>query len=271
MDARQAVGLLAIGLAAGVASGMFGIGGGVIIVPALTLFLAFEPLNAIATSLAALLLPVGILAVTAYYRAGLMRVRSAALVAAGLVLTVVIGAQIAINLPSNLLKQIYSVFLIYMGWRLAEPRQVYAAWRARQRPGAAAPQADAPDAPVREPNVPWYWLLLLGMAAGVASGMFGIGGGIIIVPALVGLFKYDQKLAVGTSLGALLLPVGLPGVIVYYQAGAFDVATAALVALGLALGALAGARIALNLPSRTVRRLYGLFLLAVALRFIFGG
>ena len=66
MEAGLALGLLVIGLVAGVASGMFGIGGGVIIVPALTLFLAFEPLNAIATSLAALLLPVGILAVIAY-------------------------------------------------------------------------------------------------------------------------------------------------------------------------------------------------------------
>jgi uncharacterized membrane protein YfcA len=108
------------------------------------------------------------------------------------------------------------------------------------------------------------------MVAGVASGMFGIGGGVIIVPALVGLLKYDQKLAVGTSLGALLLPVGLPGVIAYYQAGVFDIASAALVALGLAVGALGGARIALNLPSRTVRRLYGVFLLVVALRFLFG-
>lgn len=273
MNAGQAVGLIVIGLVAGVASGMFGIGGGVIIVPALTLFMAFEPLHAIATSLAALLLPVGILAVTAYYRAGLLRVRSSALVAAGLVLTVVVGARIAIGLPAELLRQLYGVFLLYMGWRFAEPRQIYlnyAKQRAQQRAGADTPQADTANVPIEEPKVPWYWLLLLGMAAGVASGMFGIGGGIIIVPALVGLFKYDQKLAVGTSLGALLLPVGLPGVIAYYQAGAFDIPVAALVALGLALGALTGARIALNLPSLTVRRLYGLFLLAIALRFILG-
>lgn len=269
MDAGQAVGLVVIGLLAGVASGMFGIGGGVIIVPALTIFLAFEPLKAIATSLAALLLPVGILAVATYYRAGLMRVRASALVAAGLVLTVVIGAQIAINLPEVLLKQIYGVFLLYMGWRFAEPRKVYAEWRSQRTAMSAAPAAA--DTPVQEPDVAWYWLLLLGMVAGIASGMFGIGGGIIIVPALVALLKYDQKLAVGTSLGALLLPVGLPGVIAYYQAGVFDVAAAALVALGLAIGALGGARIALNLPSQTVRRLYGVLLIVVALRFIFGG
>jgi len=266
MEAGQAVGLLIIGLVAGVASGLFGIGGGVIIVPALTLFLAFEPLNAIATSLAALLLPVGILAVMMYHRAGLLRVRSSALIAAGLLLTVVIGAQIAINLPTTQLKQLYGLFLLYMGWRFAEPRKVCA--ELRQRQAASAPAAAG--AAVVEPAVAWHSLLLLGMVAGVASGMFGIGGGVIIVPALVGLFKYDQKLAVGTSLGALLLPVGLPGVIAYHQAGAFDVAAAVLVALGLLAGALGGARIALNLPSQTVRRLYGLFLLAVALRFLFG-
>ncbi len=267
METGQAVALLVIGLVAGLASGLFGIGGGVIIVPALTIFLAFEPLNAIATSLAALLLPVGILAVIAYYRAGLLRVRTSALVAAGLLLTVVIGAQIAINLPTTLLKQFYGALLLYVGWRFAELRQVYAQWRG---PKSAASAAPAASAPVKEPYVPWHWLLLLGMVAGVASGMFGIGGGVIIVPALVGLLKYDQKLAVGVSLGALLLPVALPGVIAYYQAGAFDTGAALLVALGLLVGALGGARIALRLPSRTVRRLYGVFLLLVALRFLLG-
>lgn len=113
-------------------------------------------------------------------------------------------------------------------------------------------------------------LLVIGLVAGLASGLFGIGGGVIIVPALVGLLKYDQKLAVGVSLGALLLPVALPGVIAYYQAGAFDTGAALLVALGLLVGALGGARIALRLPSRTVRRLYGVFLLLVALRFLLG-
>jgi len=100
--------------------------------------------------------------------------------------------------------------------------------------------------------------------------MFGIGGGAVIVPALVGFFNYDQKLAVGTSLGALLLPVGLPGVVRYAAAGTLDIPVAILVALGLVVGAFFGAQIALGLPSKTVKQLYGVFLVFVALRFIFG-
>ena len=75
-------------------------------------------------------------------------------------------------------------------------------------------------------------------------------------------------MAVGTSLGALLLPVGLPGVLRYHGEGVLDIPVGAVVAVGLLIGAIFGARIALNLPSRTVKRLYGLFLLFVALRFI---
>ncbi|MBZ0289332.1 MAG: sulfite exporter TauE/SafE family protein [Anaerolineae bacterium] len=120
-----------------------------------------------------------------------------------------------------------------------------------------------------EAQVQWYILLVLGLGAGVLSGMFGIGGGVIIVPALVALLHFDQKQAVGTSLAALLLPVSLGAVISYYQSGLLDLVVAVLVALGLVGGAFAGAKIALSLPSVTVKRLYGIFLLFVALRFIF--
>jgi hypothetical protein len=134
-------------------------------------------------------------------------------------------------------------------------------------------QADAlnPTIAPEPPNVPWYVIFIVGLVAGVASGMFGIGGGAVIVPALVAILHYDQKLAVGTSLGALLLPVGLPGVLRYESEGVLDLPVAGLVAVGLLLGAVVGAKIALGLPSKTVKRLYGLFLLFVALRFILQG
>jgi uncharacterized membrane protein YfcA len=109
----------------------------------------------------------------------------------------------------------------------------------------------------------------VGLVAGLAGGLFGIGGGLVIVPILVGLLKYDQKRAVGTSLAALLPPVGIGAVIAYYQAGQIQLGAAVLIAAGLIFGAFAGARIALGLPSATVKRLYGLFLLVISLRFIF--
>jgi uncharacterized membrane protein YfcA len=257
---EQWLGLLLIGLIAGVASGMFGIGGGVVIVPALTILLGFGLKAAVGTSLAALLLPVSIFAVIAYYRAGKLRISTAAWIAGGLVFGATVGAQIALSLDTKSLQRLYGIFLLYMAWRFAEPRKWWAEYQ-----GNGAPQVT----PEVEAQVQWYILLIVGLGAGVLSGMFGIGGGVIIVPALVALLHFDQKQAVGTSLAALLLPVSLGAVISYYQSGLLDLAVALFVALGLVGGAFAGAKIALSLPSVTVKRLYGIFLLLVGLRFIF--
>jgi uncharacterized membrane protein YfcA len=100
--------------------------------------------------------------------------------------------------------------------------------------------------------------------------LFGIGGGLLIGPALITFLRFDQHRAVGTSLAALLLPVSFPGVYTYYTAGQLDIGIAAIVALGLLGGAFAGAKIALGLTPTAVKRLYGLFLLIMGVRFIFG-
>lgn len=266
------VGLILVGIVAGVLAGMFGIGGGVVIVPALTIFLAFGTVEAISTSLGALLMPVGIFAVRAYYRKHLVDVRAAALIGLGLLLTTALGAVGALKinaLDPTLMKQVYGVFLFVMGWRFAEPRKLY--WNWRQNPAhpetstTATPTQEIP--PQKDGN--WYAVLLIGLVAGIFSGMFGIGGGAVIVPMLVGFLNYDQKRAVGTSLGALMLPVGLPGVLVYAADGILDFKVAAVVAVGLVFGAIIGAKVALGLSSAQVKRLYGFFLFAVAIRFIF--
>lgn len=255
--------LLIVGLVAGVLSGMFGIGGGVVIVPILTSFFGFTLQQAVGTSLAALLMPVGIFAVIEYYRAGKLKIGVSLLVAVGLLVGALFGARLALGLPTDTLQKLYALFLLYAAWRFAEPRKWFAEWQQSRR-GIAAPKAEI-EAVL---TAPWYTLLALGLGAGVISGMFGVGGGIVIVPALVGLLRFDQKLAVGTSLGALLLPVGLGGVIEYYNAGLLDLGAALAVALGLLVGALFGARVALGLSSTTIKRLYGVFLLFVALRFL---
>jgi uncharacterized membrane protein YfcA len=246
--------LLVIGLVAGVLSGLFGIGGGLLIVPALTLFMAFSAKTAVATSLAALLLPVGIFAVLEYHRKGLLDLRASMLIALGLFTTTLVGAQITLALPETLFKQAYGVFVIIMGLRFL---------------GIFARNANPAETagPSAEPLSAWK-LLALGLIAGVLSGMFGIGGGIVIVPALMAIFGVEQKRAVGTSLGALLLPVGLPGVLGYYAAGELNLGAAVPVAIGLAIGALGGARIAIGLDPKTMRRLYGIFLLLVGAWFI---
>lgn len=257
----QPIAMLAVGLAAGVMSGMFGIGGGVVIVPILVTLFGFGLQEAVGTSLAALLMPVGIFAVYAYYRAGKLKLPIALWVALGMVIGATLSAQMAIGLDKDLIQKAYAVFLLFVGWRFAEPRKWWAERRATTPP---------PVAPVSEPKTTaWYVLLAIGFGAGIMSGLFGVGGGIIIVPALVGLLHFDQKLASGTSLGALLLPVGLGAAASYYNAGLLNVDAAVFVALGLTIGALGGARLALRMSSSSVKRLYGLFLLVIAFRFLF--
>jgi uncharacterized membrane protein YfcA len=107
------------------------------------------------------------------------------------------------------------------------------------------------------------WTLVLGVVAGVFSGMFGIGGGLVIVPALIFFFHVDLKTAVGTSLFALLWPVGLLGLRAYWQQNHLRINQGAWIAVGLFFGAYVGARITLALPNVTMKRVYAVFLIVV--------
>ncbi len=114
-------------------------------------------------------------------------------------------------------------------------------------------------------------LLAIGLCAGILAGMFGVGGGLIIVPALLLILKLKEAEAIATSLAALIPPVGLLGAIEYYRHGYINIRYAGLVALGLFIGAYFGARITTSLPPELIQRLYGIFLLAVAIRMLFMG
>ena len=107
-------------------------------------------------------------------------------------------------------------------------------------------------------------ILAVGLLAGVMSGLFGIGGGLVIVPALVVLFGLDQKTATGTSLFALLLPVGLLGVLAYAEKGQMRWNYGFLIAPGLFIGALLGARLAQGMSDLMLKRVYAGFLVIVA-------
>lgn len=105
---------------------------------------------------------------------------------------------------------------------------------------------------------------VLGLAAGVISGLFGVGGAIVIVPGLVLLGKLPQHTANGTSLAALLLPVGLLGFLQYYKRGQVNLPYAALIAIGLFIGALLGAKLAGALSDVWLKRAFAVLLLFVA-------
>ena len=109
-------------------------------------------------------------------------------------------------------------------------------------------------------------LVLVGLAAGILSGLFGIGGGVLIVPALIYFAGMTIKTATGTSLGALLLPVGLLGALTYHRAGNLDIRASLMVAVGLFFGAFLGARVAQTMSPALLQRLFAVFLVAVAVR-----
>ncbi|MCL5742630.1 MAG: sulfite exporter TauE/SafE family protein [Acidobacteria bacterium] len=114
-------------------------------------------------------------------------------------------------------------------------------------------------------------LLAIGLIAGVFAGMFGIGGGLIIVPALIFLVKFKELEAIGTSLAALIPPVGLLGAAEYYRSGYMNIRYAALIALGLFVGAYFGAKIMISLPPSVIRRVYAGFLIVIAARMLMTG
>ncbi len=261
---RMSAGLIiGIGFLAGIFAGLFGIGGGIVIVPALTLLAGFPLLKATGTSLAAIMLPVGILGVIAYYRARILDLRAAVFLASGLVMSVVVGAWLAHALPAGIMRRLYAVFCLYVSWTFIKPLDRLRKFRGESPLPEAEP--DSNNGP--EPH--FLALVGVGLLAGIMAGMFGIGGGNIIVPFLVLFLKFPPKRAIATSLAALLPPVGLPGVIYYYRAGTLDIHVAILLAAGLLLGTVVGARMNIRMPTAQVKLLYGIFLVFVAARFFF--
>ncbi len=112
-------------------------------------------------------------------------------------------------------------------------------------------------------------LLALGLVAGMLSSMVGIGGGVVIVPALVMIFAVSQKTAQGTSLAMLLPPIGVFAVINYYKAGYVDFKLAGILCLAFVVGSYFGSKVALNLQESTLKRIFGVFLMILAVKFLF--
>ncbi len=111
-------------------------------------------------------------------------------------------------------------------------------------------------------------LLVLGIVAGLLSGLLGIGGGIIIVPALVFLFGFSQHLAQGTTLALMVPPIGILAAWMYYKQGNVDLSAAALICIGFVVGSLFGAKFASAVPDLVLKRIFGVLFLAVSVRMI---
>lgn len=111
-------------------------------------------------------------------------------------------------------------------------------------------------------------LIAVGLAAGFLSGMVGIGGGIIMVPALIYFLGFNQFTAQGTSLALLLFPVGILGVIQYYKMGYVNFNLVILLAIGFVAGSFIGSRISLSLNQETVKKIFALVLLVIAVKML---
>ena len=115
------------------------------------------------------------------------------------------------------------------------------------------------------------YLILIGIAAGFLGGMVGVGGGIIIVPALVLLLGISQHNAQGISLAMMLFPVGILGVINYYKKGYVDFRYAGLIAAGFLIGSYVGSKFSLSLPEETVKKIFAILMIILAIRMLLTG
>lgn len=116
----------------------------------------------------------------------------------------------------------------------------------------------------------WLLLSIIGIFGGVASGLFGIGGGVVIVPALIYWAGFSQHKAIGTSLAVLLPPIGLAAVLEYYRNGNVDLKAAMFLAATMFVGAWGGALLANQMKGPHLRLVFGLFVSAIGVYIVYG-
>ncbi|WP_081675067.1 sulfite exporter TauE/SafE family protein [Daejeonella oryzae] len=112
-------------------------------------------------------------------------------------------------------------------------------------------------------------LIIIGILAGVLSGLIGIGGGIIVIPALVFILGYSQQTAQGTTLAMMVPPIGLLAAFAYYKEGYVDIKSSAIICIGFVIGSYFGAKYAAGIPEIQLRKIFSIILILVALKMFF--
>lgn len=246
MTLVQAIVGVLIGFVSGMLSGLFGVGGGIVMTPGIQVLLGTTPIVALATPLP-VIFPTAMTGAYTYGRAGELDTRAAAWIVGPGIVTAILGSWLTDVVNTHLLLVITAALLAYQAINILR--------------GA---RADARTRPTR-PGSPLVFAGI-GAAAGFISGLLGIGGGLIIVPLLAGLLGMPLKRALGTSLLAIVGLV-IPGTVVHSALGHIDWAVFAVVTLGAIPGARVGAKLALGTREHTLRMLVGTFLLVVALAY----
>ena len=245
--------VLLLGLAVGVLVGLLGIGGGVVLVPAMVYLLHYDQHLAQGTSLFILLPPIGLGGLLQYWKNGQVDLRAGIYCAIGFLLGGYGGGLIAVPMPSRYLQGAFGFFLMLSAVLL---------WKKTR--GATTLASQTKDAfPVSQLRS--FGIFGIAAICGVAAGMVGIGGGVLLVPLLGLLFGFSQHKAQGTSLVALIPPTGLLAFIVYAKAGYVRWDTGALLIPGVFVGGILGGKLARQLHATRMRQVFAalMFLLGV--------
>ena len=241
--------VLILGLTVGVLVGLLGIGGGVILVPAMVYLLGYDQHLAQGTSLFILLPPIGLGALREYWKNGEVDLRAGILCALGFLLGGYVGGRIAVPLPSRDLRGIFGFFLILSAALL---------WRKTRSVSSAAPVAESTH---KDRFARLIGITLAAAFCGVAAGMVGIGGGVLLVPILGLLFGFSQHRAQGTSLIALIPPTGLFAFLEYAKHDYVAWQTGVLLIPGVFLGGILGGQAARHLHPRRMRVVFAALML----------
>jgi uncharacterized membrane protein YfcA len=242
---------MATGAAGGLLSGFFGVGGGFVMIPLLSLLFGFDQHRAQGATLAIMAMPIGIPGILQYRKRGIKwDIKVVGLVVAGFLCGVSAGSLVANKIPHLPLRIGFISFLICVA--------LYS-WFRNERPATEAGGAMADGAIPESIVLPG---LIIGAVGGVASGMTGLGGAVVIIPLLIYWFRMTQHEAQMTSLTVLFPPIGLPGVLIYAKAqGGLPWLVILGAVLGFDLGSYLGAKIAVRMPGARLKRFHSLVII----------
>jgi uncharacterized membrane protein YfcA len=239
--------ILLLGLAVGVLVGLLGIGGGVVLVPAMVYLLRMDQHLAQGTSLFILLPPIGLGALREYWKQGQVDLNAGILCALGMLVGAYAGSLIALPMPSRNLRGLFGCFLMLSGFLL---------WRKAQLEGRATGRVDEKAVAKAEGFGRGAGIFAIACVCGIASGMFGVGGGVLLVPLLGLLFAFSQHRAQGTSLVALIFPTGVLALMAYSKEGFVSWKTGLLLIPGIFLGGIAGGILAKKIKPQKMRQVF---------------
>ena len=232
--------LIGIGLAGGVVSGLIGVGGGIILIPLMVGLLGMSQHRAHGTSLA-IIVPTAFAATIRYATANPIDWSVALALAATSVVFAAVGARATAYINEKLLRRLFALVLLAGALRMFVSLQ-----------DVALMHLDGTERIIAA--------VITGVVAGLVSGTMGVGGGIVMVPAMVIFMGIDQVVAQGISL-AVIIPTALSGATQHYRLGHVDVRRALTIGIGGLVGGFGGAQVAQLLPRVVLRALFAVFLL----------